>query len=76
MESNKRLMSADLLVHFYASKEIIITCDASQYGIGAVMSHIMKDKTERPIAFASRTLAPAEKNYSQIEKEALGYYML
>ena len=72
IESKKRLMSAYLLVHFDASKEIIITCDASQYGIGAVMSHIMEDATERPIAFISRTLAPAEKNYSQIEKEALG----
>ena len=65
-------MSAELLVHFDANKDIVITCDASQYGVGAVLSHIMEDKSERPIAFASRTLAPAEKNYSQIEKEALG----
>ena len=57
-------MSAELLVRFDANKDIVITCDASQYGVGTVMSHIMEDKSERHIAFASRTLEPAEKNYS------------
>ncbi len=41
------------------------------YGIGAVLSHIMPDKQERPIAYVSRTLIAAENNYSQLEKEAL-----
>ena len=61
VESKRRLLNADLLVHFDASKKIILTCDASQYGIGAVMSHIMEDGTERPISFVSRTLAPDRK---------------
>ena len=64
-----QLTSDVLLVHFDPSKKIALSCDASPYGIGVVLSHLQEDGSDRPIAYASRSLAPAEKNYSQIEKE-------
>ena len=69
--SKQLLLSSQLLVHFDPTKEIIVACDASGYGIGAVLAHRESNGEEQPIGFVSRTLTAAEKNYSQIEKEAL-----
>ena len=70
-ESKKLLLSSQVLVHFNPSLDIQLACDASDYGLGAVLSHKMPDGSEKPIGFVSRTLSDTEKKYSQIEKEAL-----
>ena len=67
----EKLSNASVLAHYDPCKKIILSCDASSYGIGAVISHVDRQDIEKPIAFASRTLSHAERNYSQIEREAL-----
>lgn len=68
----KNLLSSDkVLTHFDQTKRIMLTCDASPVGVGAVLSHVDENNQEKPIYYASRSLSPAEKKYSQIDRESL-----
>ena len=64
-------MSAKVLEHFDPQQESVVPCDTSSYGLGAVLAQRGKDEKEHPVAFASRTLTKAERNYAQVEREAM-----
>ena len=71
-DSLKQLLSSEkVLVHFDPSIPLGISCDASNVGIGATLFHRYENGDERPIANVSKTLTSAQRNYSQIQKEAL-----
>ena len=57
-EAKAQLTSPCLLAHFDPEKKPILSCDASPYGIGAVLSHQFEDGVEKPIAYASNYYMP------------------
>merc|ERR1711888_65239 len=71
--------SASILVHYDESLPMVLITDASPDGMGACLAHRVTDpKTGRsylkPISYASCSLKPAERRYSQIDREGLAVY--
>lgn len=62
----EQLTTAPVLAYFDPEKELVLQVDSSKNGLGAVLL-----QNGKPIEFASRSLKPAERNWAQIEKEAL-----
>lgn len=69
-KSKQFLLKNDILELYDPKKPIIIATDGSPYGVGAVLSHMINGE-EKPVLFASSSLTAAQKNYSQLHREAL-----
>ncbi|XP_011858318.1 PREDICTED: uncharacterized protein K02A2.6-like [Vollenhovia emeryi] len=64
------LISPKVLAHYNPSEQLVLACDASAYGLSAILSHQYKDGTERPIAYASKLIPEKERHRAIIDKEA------
>ena len=69
-ELKQRLQETPILAYPDPELEYILDTDASNEGIGAVLSQVQGGK-ERVISYASRTLKKAERNYCTTRKELL-----
>jgi len=62
----EKITNAPVLQPFSLNKQTVLTVDASQKCLGAVLS-----QDSHPVLFISKTLSKTERNYSNIEREAL-----
>ena len=69
-DAKRALLESSMLVHFDNKLPVVLSCDASPTGVSCVLAHVIKNE-ERPVLFISRTLSTAERNYSQLEREAI-----
>ncbi|CAK1595929.1 unnamed protein product [Parnassius mnemosyne] len=73
-EAKRALLGEKVLAHYEEGRPLVLSVDSSAYGLGAVLAHVYPDGTERPVSCVSRTLNASEKNYSQLDKEALAIF--
>ena len=71
MTSKRLLTSSQVLVHLDPKQEIVLSCDAAAYGIGAVLAHRLAVGSKKTIGLALWTLSNVENNYSQVEREGI-----
>ena len=53
------------------SSQFILQTDASDYGVGAILSQRDNNGDDHPVAYYSKKLLPRETRYSIVEKECL-----
>lgn len=65
------MVTAPILVFPNWKKEFHVHVDASCIALGVVLTQANEGELNHPIAFASRKLSKAKKNYSTMEHEGL-----
>ena len=71
-EELKTAVSSDtVMMHFDCTKEAFVECDSSDVMTGGVLSQLDGEGRLRPVAYLSKSLIPAERNYAIYDKEML-----
>ncbi len=71
MDKMKELLTtAPILGYPRTGDPFILDCDASNFGLGAVLSQVQDDQ-EKVIAYASQSLSKAQRNYCTTRRELL-----
>ena len=63
------ITSDSCLMYYNSKKPVTLQVDASQVGLGGVLLQEDNIGRQRPVAFASKSLSPAEKRYANIEEK-------
>ena len=67
----RKVQSTPVLVFPDFDKHFLLEMDASEEGLGAVLSQKQSDGRNHPVTFGSRSLTPSEKNYHSSKLEFL-----
>ena len=71
-QSVKDAMVTDsMLRHFKPNRTVEMACDASPYGVAAVILQPDDNGVRKPVAYASRSLNKHEQGYAQMDREGL-----
>ena len=70
-ELKEKLTTSPVLAYPSFDQEFVLETDASISGLGAVLAQVQSDGKLHPIAYASRSLSPPERNYGITELETL-----
>lgn len=74
LNCKEELLKITTLTHPAPSVPLILTCDASDFAVGASLEQIV-DGDIKPIAFFSRKLNSSQRSYSAYDRELLGIYL-
>lgn len=70
-EKLKKILNGSTIALFDPALLTVVSTDASDCGLGAVLTQVDTNGFEHTVAFASRILSEVERKYSVVEKEVL-----